>query len=100
MPVTEAEVVDALRPVQDPELHRSIVDLGMVRNITIAGGDVNVLVALTVPGCPLRAEIDSRVSGALRGLGVTNPSVEFTVMSDEELRALRQQLHGDPAATA
>ena len=88
MPVTETEVVDALRPVQDPELHRSIVDLGMVRDITIAGGDVKVLVALTTPGCPLRAEIDSRVNDALRGLGVTGPSVEFTVMSDDELRAL------------
>src|SRR5262245_43468229 len=100
MALTEAEVVDALRPVQDPELHRSIVDLGMVKDVTIAGGDVKVLVALTVPGCPLRAEIDSRVTGALRGLGVANPSVDFTVMSDDELRALRQRLHGDPAATA
>jgi ATP-binding protein involved in chromosome partitioning len=100
MPVTEAEVVDALRPVEDPELHRSIVDLGMVKNVAINGSAVQVLVALTVPGCPLRAEIDSRVTTALRGLGVDEPSVDFTVMSDDELRALRQRLHGDPAATA
>ena len=101
MAVTEALIVDALRPVQDPELHRSIVDLGMVKQVTIDGGHVHVLVALTVPGCPLRAEIDSRVASALRTLeGVTSTSVDFTVMSEDELRALRQQLHGDPAATA
>ena len=35
MPVTEAEIIEALRPVQDPELHRSIVDLGMVRDVAI-----------------------------------------------------------------
>jgi ATP-binding protein involved in chromosome partitioning len=101
MPVTEAQVVDALRPVEDPELHRSIVDLGMVRNVAIGGGDIRVQVALTVPGCPLRAEIDNRVTQAIHGLDPgANVSIEFTVMTDEELRTLRQNLHGDPAATA
>src|SRR5436190_230217 len=75
MAVTPAEVVDALRPVQDPELHRSIVDLGMVKDVAIDGDAVRVQVALTVPGCPLRAEIDSRVTGALRGLGVLDADV-------------------------
>ena len=42
MSVTEAAVIEALRPVQDPELHRSIVDLGMVRSTTIDGGHVEV----------------------------------------------------------
>ena len=45
MPVTEAEVIEALRPVEDPELHRSIVDLGMVKEIVIAGGAVLALSA-------------------------------------------------------
>jgi ATP-binding protein involved in chromosome partitioning len=101
MPLTQAQVVDALRPVQDPELHRSIVDLGMVKDVTIAGSDIKVQVALTVPGCPLRAEIDQRVTDAIRGLdsGAT-VSVDFTVMSEAELRALREQLHGDPGSTA
>ncbi|MDQ1422657.1 MAG: ATP-binding protein involved in chromosome partitioning, partial [Acidimicrobiaceae bacterium] len=101
MPVTQAEVIEALRPVQDPELHRSIVDLGMVKNVAIAGSDITVQVALTVPGCPLRAEIDQRVSDAIRGLDSgASVAVDFTVMSEEELRALRQRLHGDPASTA
>ena len=98
MPVTQAEVIDALRPVEDPELHRSIVDLGMVKNVGIDGGDVQVLVALTVPGCPLRAEIDRRVTEAVAGARRRRTvGLDFTVMTDDELRALREQLHGDPA---
>src|SRR3954451_24410258 len=101
MSLTEAVVIDALRPVEDPELHRSIVDLGMVKRIDIAAGSVGVLIALTVPGCPLRAEIDRRVSEAIKGLDPQGAvSVEFTVMTPEELHALRTGLHGDPAATA
>jgi ATP-binding protein involved in chromosome partitioning len=99
---TEAEVIDALRPVQDPELHRSIVDLGMVRSVTIdPSGVVGVQVALTVAGCPLRAEIDARVTGAVTALeGVGGVNLDFTVMSDADRAALRERLHGDPAATA
>ena len=55
MAVTEAQVLDALRPVQDPELNLSIVEIGMVKDIRIAGQSVGVTIALTVPGCPLRA---------------------------------------------
>jgi ATP-binding protein involved in chromosome partitioning len=95
------EVIDALRPVHDPELHRSIVDLGMVRDITIADGSVSVLVALTIAGCPLRSEIDRRVTDAVVALdGVDTVAIEFTVMTDDERAELRQMLHGDPAATA
>ena len=52
------QLVEALRPVEDPELHRSIVDLGMLKAVQIRdNGVVGVLVALTVPGCPLKGEI-------------------------------------------
>ena len=101
MPVTHAQVIDALRPVEDPELHRSIVELGMVKNVTIDDGRIAVQVALTVPGCPLRAEIDNRVTSAIHGLDpATSVAIDFTVMTEEELRALRQRLHGDPGSTA
>jgi len=101
MPVTEAQVLDALRPVQDPELHRSIVDLDMVRRIAIDGAQVGVTIALTVAGCPLRNEIQNRVTGAVTALdGVDGVGLDFTVMTDEERAALRTKLHGDPGATA
>jgi ATP-binding protein involved in chromosome partitioning len=101
MPVTEAQVLDALRPVEDPELHRSIVDLDMVRSIEIDGPRVGVTVALTVAGCPLRSEITRRVDGAVTALdGVETLDLDFTVMTDEERETLRIKLHGNPAATA
>jgi ATP-binding protein involved in chromosome partitioning len=102
MPATREQIIDALRPVQDPELHRSIVDLDMVRDVDVAGdGTVRILVALTVPGCPLRNEITHRVDTAVLAVpGVTGVGVDFTVMTDEEREDLRRRLHGDAAATA
>jgi len=101
MPVSEAEVLEALRPVEDPELHRSIVDLDMVRKVAVDGGQVAVTVALTVAGCPLRNEITRRVDEAVTALsGVDAVDLDFTVMTDDERAALRTKLHGDPAATA
>ena len=95
MSVTNDQVLDALRPVEDPELHRSIVDLGMVRDIKIDGGHVQVLVALTVAGCPLRNEITNRVTGAVKALpGVATTGLDFTVMTDKEREALRGVLQG------
>jgi ATP-binding protein involved in chromosome partitioning len=101
MAVTEADIVEALRPVEDPELHRSIVDLDMVRSVGIEGAAVVVQVALTVAGCPLRNEITNRVTQAVEALdGVDRCAIDFTVMTDDERAALRQKLHGDPGATA
>ena len=98
---TEAEIIEAIRPVQDPELHRSIVDLGMLKEVAEADGAVRVLVALTTPGCPLKNEITNRVKDAVAALpGVRAVQVDFTAMTPEELAALRQQLNGNPAATA
>ena len=98
---TDAEIIEALRPVEDPELHRSIVDLGMVKEVAHAGGNVRVMIALTTPGCPLKNEINSRVRGAVIELpGVTEVQVDFTAMTPDELAALRQSLNGNPAATA
>jgi len=92
---TEAQVLDALRPVQDPELQRSIVDLDMVRGVRIDGAHVGVTVALTVAGCPLRAEITDRVTKAVQPLeGVQAVEVELTVMTDDERSALRNRLQG------
>jgi ATP-binding protein involved in chromosome partitioning len=96
MPLTRDQILEALRPVEDPEIHRSIVELGMVRSIDpAADGSVAVLVALTVPGCPMKNEITNRVKDAVAALnGVTSVAVEFTVMSDDEREALRVQLQG------
>src|SRR5262249_36106907 len=96
---TEADVPEAPRPGDDPQLHRSIVDLDMVREIAIEGGAVRVTVALTVQGCPLRTEITNRVGGAVTALpGVDEFDIDFTVMTDEEREALRGKLGHSHAA--
>jgi ATP-binding protein involved in chromosome partitioning len=102
MATSDADLVEALRPVEDPELHRSIVDLGMLRRAEMrSDGTADILVALTVAGCPLRNEIQNRVTSAVRTLdGVRDVALEFTVMTDSERAALREVLHGSPGATA
>jgi ATP-binding protein involved in chromosome partitioning len=98
---THDQVIDALRPVQDPELHRSIVDLGMVRDVVVNDGVIGLTVVLTIAGCPLRNEIQQRVNSALRTLdGVKDVALNFGVMTDQERAGVRELLHGDPSATA
>ncbi|MGD9792143.1 MAG: Mrp/NBP35 family ATP-binding protein [Acidimicrobiia bacterium] len=101
MSLSEAQIIDALRPVEDPELHRSIVDLGMVKQVAIKRGKVAIVVALTVAGCPLRNEITNRVTGAVKALpGVDEVKLDFTVMTEEERAAVRTLIHGSPGASA
>ena len=95
MSVTDAQVFEALRAVQDPELYRSIVELDMVRAVRVDGTSVAVTVALTVEGCPLRTEITKRVTDALLPLdGVEDVRVDLTVMTDEQRAAVRERLQG------
>jgi ATP-binding protein involved in chromosome partitioning len=93
MALNELQVIEALRPVMDPELHVSIVELDMIRGVQIRRGRLTVTVALTVPGCPLRGEITRRVTDALAPLpGVRDVTVDLTVMSPAELEAVRDRM--------
>ena len=102
MPIAVEQVIEALRPVQDPELHRSIVDLGMVRDVEVsASGVVALTVVLTIAGCPLRNEITNRVNGALRAdPSVSDVNLTFGVMTDAERENVRRIVHGDAASSA
>jgi ATP-binding protein involved in chromosome partitioning len=102
MPIAVEQVIEALRPVQDPELHRSIVDLGMVRDVEVSGsGVVTLTVVLTIAGCPLRNEITNRVNGALRAdPSVSDVNLTFGVMTDAERENVRRIVHGDAASSA
>src|SRR3546814_20290141 len=73
----------------------------MVRSVRIEGASVTVEVALTVPGCPLKNEIQRRVGEAVHSLDdVHNVDVTFDVMSDEERARVRELMVGDPKSTA
>jgi Mrp family chromosome partitioning ATPase len=83
------KILEALAKVNDPELHRSLTDLKMVRDIRVNGGRVEVTIALTMPNCPLKDQIKSEVSAAIAALPeVEQVSVHLTTMTEEELKAL------------
>jgi ATP-binding protein involved in chromosome partitioning len=63
--LTEQDVIQALKGVKDPDLHRDLVDLGMIKNIQIGEGSVALTVNLTTPACPLKAQIERDVRQAL-----------------------------------
>ncbi|HEX4308346.1 MAG TPA: P-loop NTPase [Solirubrobacterales bacterium] len=91
---TNDQVTEALRGVIDPELRRSIVELGMVRSIEIQpSGRVEVVVSLTTAGCPIRSHFEGAVAQRVGELeGVTGVAVGFDVLSDEEKGTLQQTL--------
>jgi ATP-binding protein involved in chromosome partitioning len=88
MPSKE-EVMKALEQVQDPELHRNIVDLGMVRDLKLTGSKVSFTLALTVVGCPMRNQMAQNAEKVLKGLpGIKQVEVTFGSMTEEERRKL------------
>ena len=90
----------AIERVEDPEIHRSLGELGMVRDLDVTDGRVSVLVALTIPGCPLKDQLDADVTAAAMSVaGVTAVEVSFTSMSDEERAALSAELRGTAGQT-
>jgi len=91
---TKDQVTEALRGVIDPELRRSIVELGMVRSIEIQpSGRIEVVVALTTAGCPIRSHFEQAVAQRVGELeGVTEVGVGFDVLSNEEKGNLQQTL--------
>jgi ATP-binding protein involved in chromosome partitioning len=98
---TVEQVIEALRPVHDPELHRSIVDLDMVRDIAISTQGISLTITLTIAGCPMRNEIQGLVTNALAPLTNGTPvSLNFGVMTDEQRANVRKMLNGDPKASA
>lgn len=90
---TRDEIMKALEVVIDPELRRSIVELGMVRLIEQDGDVVDVTVSLTTAGCPIRSHFENAVRQAVTSLGgVSKVNVAFDVLSDSEKTTLQQKL--------
>lgn len=87
----------AIGRVEDPEIHRSLEELNMLRDIDVSeDGSVRVLVALTIPGCPLKDKLTEDVTAAARTVaGVADVAVDFTSMTDEERANLMTDVRGD-----
>ena len=93
-PTTDA-LQTALAQVIDPELRRNVVELGMVDAVDVDGRHVHVTIRLTVPGCPLKSNIEAQVQMHVGAVpGVDGVSVGFTHMDEQQRAALRSQLRG------
>ncbi len=83
--LTPDAVLEVLRPVQDPELQKSLVDLNMIRQVAIQDGEVSFTLVLTTPACPLREFIVEDCERAVRALpGVTAVTVAVTAETPQQ----------------
>lgn len=95
MAVTREQVLEALRAVNDPELHKDVVELDMVKDIQIDGGHVTVTINLTVIGCPLKFKFEQDVEAALKKIeGVEQVTTKFGAMTDAEKAAVAAKVRG------
>jgi len=77
--VDSAQILDALRPIEDPDFRKSIVDLGFIKNIQIDGGKVSFAIELTTPACPVKEQFREAARKAVMALpGVEEVDVEMT----------------------
>ncbi len=82
MSVSEQDVINALRVIEDPDLHRDIVSLGFVQKPEIHDGTVDVRIVLTTPACPVREQMQADATSALLalpGVRTVNVTMEANV---------------------
>ncbi len=78
-------ILEVLRPVQDPELQKSLVELNMIRNVAVDGSKVSFTLVLTTPACPLREFIVEDCQNAVKKLpGVESVEVEVTAETPQQ----------------
>jgi ATP-binding protein involved in chromosome partitioning len=92
MAASERQVLDALRPIVDPDFGKSIVELGFVKNVAIDGGRVSFDIELTTPACPVKAEFEKAARERVLQLeGVREVEVRMTAQARGRAPAGRPQ---------
>jgi len=80
--VTEAQILNALKNVQDPDLHRDIVSLGFVKNVKVCGGAIGFEIELTTPACPVKEQLKQQAHDLIKALpGVDAVNVTMTAQT-------------------
>ncbi len=93
MAVTEIAVLDALRKIEDPDLHQDIVTLGFVKNISIDGGRVSFTIEMTTPACPVREKFKSDAQSIVSRIpGVASVDVTMTAAVRPNRSEIKNQL--------
>ena len=88
--ITEQQVLNALSKVQEPELHRDLVTLKMVKDIKIQNDAVNFTIVLTTPACPLRNQIEAEARAAVAKIGAKQIAVKFDANVPSDARITSQ----------
>lgn len=90
-PVTEEAVMGALSHVIEPELHRDLVSLNMIRNLKITGSDVEFTIMLTTPACPLKGKMEKDARAALAGVtGINDVKINWDANVPHDKRISNQ----------
>lgn len=77
--VTQEQVLETLKQIEDPDLHRDIVSLGFVRDIRICEGNVALEIRLTTPACPVKEKMQQQAQGLVKKIpGVQEVNVKMT----------------------
>ena len=91
MSITKDQVLAALSRVIEPELHKDLVTLNMVKDVTITGSDVAFTVTLTTPACPLRNQIQAAAAQAVQAIpGVAKVTVTMDARVPQDARLVGQ----------
>jgi ATP-binding protein involved in chromosome partitioning len=75
---TVEQVLSSLRKVVDPELHKDIVSMGMIKDLSITDGNVSFTLELTTPACPFNDDIERDVRAAISEIGIQNLNLKVT----------------------
>jgi ATP-binding protein involved in chromosome partitioning len=92
MALSESGVLNALRQVRDPDLHRDIVALNFVKNVVISGNDVSYTIELTTPACPVRDEMKAQSIAAVKAAFPEAARIDVTMTSNVTSRGEKKQL--------
>lgn len=96
MNLNKKSVLEALKPVMDPELDMSLIDLGMIKDVKVENNNVYVKIALTVSGCPLVEKIREDVTAALKQ--AASVKIDFITMTEKELEGVREKVRNKSSA--
>lgn len=80
--ITQKDVLNALEEVMDPEIHMSVVDLGLVYNVTVTGKHLHLLMTLTTIGCPLFSLIEGEIRKKMVELGFADENIKLELTFD------------------
>lgn len=96
--VTQEQITEALATVNDPEIKRPITELGMVDGVEIGETEIVVRLLLTVAGCPLKDTLNRDITNAVAKVAPAHTvRVDMGVMTDEQRKAMQEQLRGGRA---